>query len=69
MVVVFPAPFGPRNPDHLAGASREGHVVDGQEFAVPLREALGFDQVVLSPPAVWPQPFMKISTAVFANSR
>ena len=40
MVVVLPAPFGPREANDLAGVHREGDVVDSYGFA-----AVGFAEL------------------------
>ena len=43
-VVVLPAPFGPRMAEDLARLDGERHVLDGDEVAVALPEAVGHDR-------------------------
>ena len=45
MVVVLPAPFGPRKPRISPGAARERDVLDRGEVAVPLAQVRDFDHV------------------------
>ena len=43
IVVVFPAPFGPDQAEHLAGLHLEGEPADRREIAVELLEPLDLD--------------------------
>jgi hypothetical protein len=43
MVVVFPAPFGPRKPVTVPGRMEKRQVVDGHGGAVALDQAVSFD--------------------------
>lgn len=43
MVVVFPAPFGPRNPEELASVHLEVEMIDGDEEAEALRQTRSRD--------------------------
>ncbi len=49
MVVVLPAPFGPRKPRISPFSTRKRDPVDGRGPAVPLGEALDLDHAVSSP--------------------
>ena len=54
IVVVLPAPLGPRKPVTRARLADEGDVVDGGEAAVLLGESVDFDHAVQ--PAASPRP-------------
>ena len=41
-VVVFPAPFGPEQSDHLARPRLEGNVVHGDQVAIALVQSSNF---------------------------
>ncbi len=43
MVVVLPAPLGPRKPVTRAGLGGEGDIIDGREAAVGPGESVDFD--------------------------
>ncbi len=51
MVVVLPAPFGPRKPRHRARLDVEGEVVDGEDVAVAFAQATDFDHVAEHAPS------------------
>ena len=45
-VVVLPAPFGPRKPVTVPRVQAEGQVVDRENAAEPLRQALDGDDLL-----------------------
>jgi hypothetical protein len=47
MVVVLPAPFGPRKPTIWPFFDFEGNVVDRDRTGVPLGQALNFDHSLI----------------------
>ena len=47
IVVVLPAPFGPRKPSISPGGRREGDVLDRRQIAVPFAQVRDFDHVSL----------------------
>ena len=65
MVVVLPAPLGPRKPEDLTRLDPKTHVVDRRERAVSLRDVLNLNHEVTpsSLYVLWGRPTYLLTTA------